>query len=83
MIRQVEAYFKKTEDIKPLVATIDSLESRCDHIEREIVGKVFDSDLDPFEKMQLKDLVGQMGEISDQADRVSRSIYIINIKRRV
>ncbi len=83
VIRQVEAYFKKTEDIKPLVATIDSLESRCDHIEREIVGKVFDSDLDPFEKMQLKDLVGQMGEISDQADRVSRSIYIINIKRRV
>jgi hypothetical protein len=24
-----------------------------------------------------------MGEIADQADRVSRSVYIINIKRRV
>ncbi len=45
VIRQVEAYFKKTEDIKALVV--------------------------------------QMGEISDQADRVSRSVYIINIKRRV
>lgn len=81
--RQVEAYFKKTENIKPLVSTIDSLESRCDHIEREIVRKIFASDLDPFEKLQLKELVVQMGEISDQADRVSRSVYIINIKRRV
>jgi uncharacterized protein Yka (UPF0111/DUF47 family) len=25
----------------------------------------------------------QMGEISDQADRVSRSVHIINIKHRV
>ena len=81
--RQVEAYFKKTEDIKALVATIDSHESRCDHMEREIVSKIFDADMDPFEKMQLKELVVQMGEIADQADRVSRSVYIINIKRRV
>ena len=83
VIRQVEAYFKRTEDIKPLVSIIDSLESRCDHMEREIVSKIFDADMDPFQKMQLKDLVGHMGEISDQADRVSRSVYIINIKRRV
>ena len=81
--RQVEAYFKKTEDIKPLVSTIDNLESRCDHIEREIVRKIFASDLDPFEKIQLKEMVIHMGEISDQADRVSRSVYIMNIKRRV
>jgi predicted phosphate transport protein (TIGR00153 family) len=81
--RQVEAYFKKTEDIKPLVSIIDTLESRCDHIERGIVRKIFASDLDPFEKIQLKELVVHMGEISDQADRVSRSVYIINIKRRV
>jgi uncharacterized protein Yka (UPF0111/DUF47 family) len=52
-------------------------------MEREIVSKIFDADMDPFEKMQLKELVAQMGEIADQADRVSRSVYIINIKRRV
>ena len=40
-------------------------------------------DMDPIQKMQLKELVGKIGEISDQADRVSRSVYIINIKRRV
>jgi predicted phosphate transport protein (TIGR00153 family) len=83
VIVQVEALFKKTDDIKALVFTIDSHESRCDHIEREIVRKVFDSELDPFQKIQLKDLAGHMGRISDQADRVSRGIYIISIKRRV
>ena len=83
VIKQVEALFNKTEDIKALVFTIDSHESRCDHIQREIVRKIFNSDLDPFHKMQLKELVGQMGQISDQADVVSRSIYIFSIKRRV
>jgi predicted phosphate transport protein (TIGR00153 family) len=83
VIKQVEALFQKTEDIKALVYTIDGHESRCDHIEREIVSKIFDSELDPFQKMQLKELVGQMGQISDQADIVSRSTYIFSIKRRV
>ena len=83
VIKQVEALFKKSEDIKPLVLTVDNSESHCDHIERRIITKVFDSDLDPFQKLQLKELVVQIGEISDQADRVSRRLYIISIKRRV
>jgi predicted phosphate transport protein (TIGR00153 family) len=81
--KQVEALFKKTDDIKALVFTIDSCESRCDHIEREIVRRIFDSSLDSFQKMQLKELIVRMGQISDQADSVSRGIYIISIKRRV
>ena len=83
LVRQVEALFNKTDDIKALVFTVDSHESRCDHIERQVITKIFDSDLDPFAKIQLKELVIEMGEISDQADRVSRSTYIISIKRRV
>ena len=83
VIKQVEALFRKSEDIKPLVLTVDNNESHCDHIERRIITKVFDSDLDPFQKLQLKELVIQIGEISDQADRVSRRLYIISIKRRV
>jgi len=83
LCKEVEALFKKTEDIKALVQSIDTNESRCDHIERQIISKIFDSDLDPFEKLQLKEVVIAMGDISDQADRVSRRIYIISIKRRV
>jgi hypothetical protein len=83
LIRQVRALFEKTEDMKPLVLVIDQNESYCDHIERRIITKVFDSDLDPFLKLQVKEMVLQMGEISDQADRVSRRVHIISIKRRV
>jgi predicted phosphate transport protein (TIGR00153 family) len=83
LIKEVEAVFRKSKDIRSLVSTIDNKESRCDHIERRIITKIFGSDLDPFQKLQLKEMVIQVGEISDHADRVSRRIYIISIKRRV
>jgi predicted phosphate transport protein (TIGR00153 family) len=83
MVEQVEVLFKRKGGIRILVATIDHNESHCDHIERSIITKIFDSDLDPFQKLQLKDLVIGMGEISDQVDIVSRRINIISMKRIV
>jgi len=83
MVREVIALFKKNEGIRELVTQIDSNESHCDHIERRIITKLFDTAIDPFQKLQLKELIGLIGEISDQADRVSKRINIINIKRRV
>ena len=83
LIKEVEALFKKSRDIRSLVSNIDNNESHCDHIERRIITKIFDSDLDPFQKLQLKEMVIQLGEISDQADRVSRRVHIISTKRRV
>ena len=75
--------FKKNEDIKALVFDIDNNESRSDHIEQQIITKIFDSNLDPVQKMQFKELIYQMAEISNEADRVSRRVYIMSIKRRV
>ena len=83
MMREVIALFKKNESIRDLVAQIDGNESHCDHIERRIITKLFDAAIDPFQKLQIKELIGLIGEISDQADRVSKRINIINIKRRV
>jgi predicted phosphate transport protein (TIGR00153 family) len=83
MGRQAFALFKKTEGIRMLMSTIDTNESRCDHIERSIITKVFASELAPFDKLQLKDLIIKIGEISDQADRVSRQINIFTLKRRL
>jgi len=83
LLAQVESLFKKTEDIKALVQEIDVKESRCDDIERRLITTIFEGDVDPFDKLQLKEVVIAMGDISDQADRVSRRIYIISIKRRV
>jgi predicted phosphate transport protein (TIGR00153 family) len=83
LIKQVEGLFRKSEDIRSLVLTIDNNESHCDHIERRIITKIFDSEVESFQKIQLKEMVIQMGEISDQADRVSRRVHIISVKRRV
>jgi len=83
MLKQVKALFRRDEEIRALVSTIDHNESHCDHIERRIITKIFDSDLDPFQKLQLKELIVNMGDIADQTDRVSKRINIISMKRSV
>ena len=83
MYKQVKALFKKSDELKPLVSSIDHNESHCDHIERHIISKIFDSDIDPFQKLQLKEMIIHMGEISDEVDRVSKRMNIISMKRRV
>ncbi len=83
VLKEVEILFKRAEGIRVLVSTIDHNESHCDHIERRIITKIFDSPIDPFHKLQLKEMVVNMGDISNQADRVSKRINIISMKRRV
>ncbi|UCF30279.1 MAG: DUF47 family protein [bacterium] len=83
MIQQVEDLFKRGRRIPELLDVIDEKESQCDVIERRIITTLFDSDIDPFLKIQLKELVVLLGEISDQVDRVSKRINIISLKRRV
>jgi uncharacterized protein Yka (UPF0111/DUF47 family) len=81
--KQIDVFLKKKEGIRTLMATIDQNENHCDHIERRIITRLFESDLDPFLKLQLKEMIIAMGEISDQADRVSKQVSIMAMKRRV
>ncbi len=83
MIKQIDVMVKRKENIRSLMAAIDQNESHCDHIERRSIHRLFDSDLDPFLKLQLKEAILSMGEISDQADRVAKFVNILNLKRRV
>jgi len=81
--RQTTALFNKTEGVRALHNTIDANESHCDHIERRIITKIFKSDTDSLQKLQIKDLIIEIGDISDEADKVSKRINIISMKRRV
>lgn len=83
MLKEIQALFARIEGIRVFVSQIDHNESHCDHIERRIITKIFDSDVDPFQKLQLKELILNMGEIADQVDRVSKRVNIISMKRRV
>lgn len=83
VIRQTTDFFRKNSGLRAISNTIDTNESHCDHMERKIITRLFESDLDPFEKILVRDLVAQIGRISDQADRVSKHINILSMKRRV
>ena len=83
MTKQIDVFLKKKEGIRALMATIDENENHCDHIERRLITRLFESDLDSFLKLQLKEVIIAMGEISDQADRVSKQVNILAMKRRV
>ncbi|MHC4636101.1 MAG: TIGR00153 family protein [Planctomycetota bacterium] len=65
-----------------LVGKIDELESEADHVEQAIIEQVFSSDIDGFEKLQIRDIVKQAASISDRAENVGDRIRIIAAKRR-
>ncbi len=81
--RQVELFIKNEEGTRSILGTIDTNESRCDHIERRMISQLFSSDIDPFCKLQLKELILIVGDLSDQADKVSKLVNILTLKRRV
>ena len=84
VVSQVETLFKKDGDLRALMAQIDAKESHCDHIERKIIITTFkDASIAPFEKLQLRDLVEALSDVSDLADRISKRINIISLKRKV
>ncbi|MCK5695220.1 MAG: DUF47 family protein [Desulfobacula sp.] len=81
--KQVVGFIKKETGTRAFMNTIDKHESHCDYIEKKLIQKIFTSNIDPFVKLQLKELVICMGDISDQADRVSKMVNILSMKRRV
>lgn len=81
--KQVRIFFKRSGSIRDLISKIDINESHCDHIERRIIMNIFNSQIDSFQKLQLKELILKIGDIADKAESVSRRVNIINMKRRV
>ncbi|MCD4721439.1 MAG: DUF47 family protein [Desulfobacula sp.] len=81
--KQVAGFIKKETGTRAFMNIIDKHESHCDYIEKRLIQKIFSSNIDPFVKLQLKELVLCMGDISDQADRVSKMVNILSMKRRV
>ncbi|MBN2498132.1 MAG: DUF47 family protein [Deltaproteobacteria bacterium] len=62
---------------------VDMKESESDREEREVLCKIFSSDLDMGTKLLMKDLVLLIGNISDRAEKTADRIGIIAIKRQI
>lgn len=75
--------FARREKIKELTQLIDKDESYCDHVERQIIRKIFQGNMDTGEKLQLKGLILEIGDITDRAEDISDKVTIISVKGQV
>jgi predicted phosphate transport protein (TIGR00153 family) len=83
MHEYIKCLFQKRTDLPQILYAIDHHESHGDYIERRIIVRIFKSDIDPFQKILMRDLTLLVGDISDFALKICRFMNIIDIKRRV
>lgn len=76
--------FGGRSDFFPAIREIDDLESRCDHLERGLIAKIFSSEtLAGVEQLKLRNLIVKLGDLSDGAQKVSDRILIMSLKRKI
>ena len=81
--RAVKAIFQSIREVRKFSDEISRKESRSDLIERELIRKVFRSQIPIGEKILLKDLIIELGNISDQAEDTADRLTIMAAKRLI
>ena len=75
--------FYQKKDVSELTERVDEKESKSDRIERALITGIFSTKMDTSEKILLKEIVVNTGEISDQAENVADRLTLALIKRRI
>ncbi len=75
-----ENLFEDIEKTKELVLEVEKFENQGDHVERELVRKIFGMNIELALKMQLRELAFQVGDIADRSEDASDRIEIILLK---
>ena len=65
------------------IGKVDELESEADQLETALIEVIFDSEMDGYEKILLRDLVENIATITDRAENAGDRIRIIVAKRNV
>lgn len=78
-----KALISQEGNIHQLADGIDDKESECDHAERDIIARIFAMDIDTAEKALLKELIIELGTLTDRAENVSDRLTLLSVKRRV
>jgi predicted phosphate transport protein (TIGR00153 family) len=73
----------KTADMQELINKIDEFESECDLLEQKMIRELFKSDLPLAEKLLIKEIVLQVGGITDYCENTADFLTIFHIKRQV
>jgi uncharacterized protein len=75
--------FHSLKDVREKVKEVDKRESSSDRMEREMIRRIFSSDCEIGQKILLKDLVIEIGNISDMSEEVTDRLNIVAAKRMV
>ena len=81
--RAVRAVFKNIKEVRDITNEIDKKESSSDSMERALIKKLFSSDIDIGEKILLKELIIEIGSISDRAENTADRLNIMAVKRLI
>lgn len=79
----IRKLFEDIHSVRDLTREIDKEESASDRLERDIIRRIFSSDLDIGNKILLKELVIEIGEISDLSEVVGDRLNITAAKRLI
>jgi predicted phosphate transport protein (TIGR00153 family) len=79
----VDKLFSIPEDVGEAVGPVDAKESESDRLEGQLIREVFASDMDGCEKIQLRELIQRLGDLSDSAENVAGRLEIISLKKRI
>ncbi|MCM8761993.1 MAG: DUF47 family protein [Candidatus Omnitrophica bacterium] len=75
--------FYNLKEVREKVQEVDKRESSSDRMERELIRKIFAGSYDTGKKILLKDLVIEIGNISDMSEEVTDRLNIVAAKRMV
>lgn len=78
----VRDLFRNPTGILDAGSAVDAKESKSDRIERDIIRAVFASQIEKVDKILLRDVVFQIGSISDRAENAADRLTIVAIKHR-
>ena len=75
--------FSSLKDVREKVQEVDKRESSSDRMERDLIRKIFAGNYDIGQKILLKDLIIEIGNISDMSETVTDRLNIVAAKRLV
>ena len=83
LVNAVRHLFSNFVQATAYVGKVDELESEVDHIEEDLIDRIFSGNEQGYIKILLRDLVRKISSISDQAENAGDRIRIMVAKRAV
>ncbi len=83
LVRQAMLGLFYKKEVRELTDLVDAAESESDRVERALIRDIFSSKLDKADKILLKEIIINTGDISDQAETVKDRLILAIVKRKI